>query len=88
MVVDERVRLKCQVPLCDDYGLNLMCPPNVMPVSDFVQTLSRYRFAVLLQLNCPIPQDMRQMIEREQGYLTNLYQNKAFIGDCSIIAEI
>jgi predicted metal-binding protein len=27
IVVDERVRLKCLVPLCDKYNQNLMCPP-------------------------------------------------------------
>ena len=27
VIVDERVRLKCQVPICDSYGKNLMCPP-------------------------------------------------------------
>ena len=79
VTADERVRLKCQVPRCDDYGLNLMCPPNVMPVADFIKILSRYKFAVLLQLNCPIRQDMLKMIESEQGYLTDLYQNKAFL---------
>ncbi len=79
VTADERVRLKCQVPRCDDYGSNLMCPPNVMPVADFIKILSRYRFAVLLQLNCPIRQDMLKMIESEQGCLTDLYQNKAFL---------
>ena len=28
VVVDERVNLKCRVPLCASYGVNLMCPPN------------------------------------------------------------
>jgi predicted metal-binding protein len=27
IVIDERVRLKCLVPLCDKYNQNLMCPP-------------------------------------------------------------
>jgi hypothetical protein len=27
IVIDERVRLKCQIPLCDSYNKNLMCPP-------------------------------------------------------------
>ncbi|MCK4320850.1 hypothetical protein KAW11_04460, partial [Candidatus Bathyarchaeota archaeon] len=42
VVVDERVRLKCLVPVCDDYGLNLMCPPNMMSVQEFREILARY----------------------------------------------
>ena len=78
VVVDERVRLKCQVPLCDDYGVNLMCPPNVMPVEEFSRILSRYKYAILLQVSCTIPRDMLQMIESEQGNVADLYNNKSF----------
>jgi len=31
VVVNERVRLKCQVPLCPDFGRALMCPPDCPP---------------------------------------------------------
>jgi len=79
VVVDERARMKCQVPLCDDYGVNLMCPPNVMPVADFVRILSKYRSAILIQVGCPMPEDMLQLIESELGNVANLYQNKTFI---------
>jgi len=79
VVVDERTRLKCQVPVCDDYGVNLMCPPNVMSVVEFAGIISKYRSVLLLQLNCHIPRDMKSMIERETGPLSNLYQNKTFI---------
>jgi len=49
VIVDERVRLKCQVPLCDSFHKNLMCPPFVMPVEEFRQVLARYQEAILLQ---------------------------------------
>lgn len=29
IVFDERCRLKCFVPLCPEYGSNLLCPPNL-----------------------------------------------------------
>ena len=35
IVVDERVRLKCRVPVCDSYNKNLMCPPYVPSVAEF-----------------------------------------------------
>jgi predicted metal-binding protein len=35
VVVDPRVRLKCMIPVCAGYGVNLMCPPNVMTPEEF-----------------------------------------------------
>jgi len=49
VIVDERVRLKCQVPLCDSFHKNLMCPPFVMPVEEFRQVLACYEEAILMQ---------------------------------------
>ena len=50
IVVDERVRLKCRVPICDSFHKNLMCPPFVMSVAEFREVLIRYREAVVLQV--------------------------------------
>ncbi len=49
IVVDERTRLKCLVPLCSFYDVNLMCPPNVMPISEFRKILKRYQGAILIK---------------------------------------
>jgi len=49
IVVDERTRLKCLVPLCSFYDINLMCPPNVMPISEFKEILKRYHGAILIK---------------------------------------
>ena len=51
VIVDERVRLKCQVPICDSYGKNLMCPPYLPSVADFREALERYDRALLVQLS-------------------------------------
>ena len=50
IVVDERVRLKCQIPLCDSYRFNLMCPPHVPSVAEFRSALLRFSGAVLIQI--------------------------------------
>ena len=50
IVVDERVRLKCLVPLCDNYGKHLLCPPNVMSIDEFRRTLKSFKHAPLLQI--------------------------------------
>lgn len=50
VVVDERVRLKCAVPVCQGYGNYLHCPPNTMSVGEFRETLSRYSVALVVQV--------------------------------------
>jgi predicted metal-binding protein len=62
VVVDERVRLKCQVPVCDDYGRNLMCPPNVMGIQEFRNALAKYAHAILIQLEARMPTDVKKEI--------------------------
>jgi len=54
IVVDERVRLKCQVPVCDSYNKNLMCPPHVPPVAEFRKTLKKYKQGILLQVSAEL----------------------------------
>ncbi len=51
VVIDERVRLKCLIPLCDKYNQNLMCPPNLPPVEEFRKCLKRYSKALYVQLS-------------------------------------
>lgn len=55
IVIDERVRLKCQIPLCDSYNKNLMCPPHVPSVAFFREVLSRFTGAMLIQVSSPLP---------------------------------
>ncbi len=48
--IDERVRLKCRVPLCRNFGRHLMCPPNLISIDEFRKALKAYRLALLVQL--------------------------------------
>ena len=50
VVIDERVRLKCEVPRCSGYGRFLTCPPHVMSVDVFSRIRSRYRWGLLVQV--------------------------------------
>ncbi|KKL13737.1 hypothetical protein LCGC14_2522780 [marine sediment metagenome] len=54
VAVDERVRAKCQIPLCPHYGRILTCPPNVLTMEEFSKTLNRYNTALLVQTKSPI----------------------------------
>ena len=53
IVVDDRTVLKCQVPLCSHYGIDLMCPPNVLPAAQFREILKCYRDAILVKVDIP-----------------------------------
>lgn len=74
IVVDKRVRLKCAVPLCADYGRHLLCPPNVMSVDEFSEIVRLYRKAIILQVEAdvdssdksrkPLDRDVCRNIER------------------------
>jgi len=56
IVVDERVRLKCQIPLCNTYGRNLMCPPKLPSIEDFRKALARFSRGILIQVSASIPE--------------------------------
>jgi predicted metal-binding protein len=68
IVVDERVRLKCCVPLCSSYGQNLMCPPNVMSLEETRATLARYRLALVVQQDIPLTQTAVDEAFAGRGY--------------------
>lgn len=56
--VDERVRLKCLAPRCENYDRHLLCPPNVMTVEESRRAVRLYHRAILLQLESDItPKD-------------------------------
>lgn len=50
VVVDERVRMKCEVPRCSKFNQYLTCPPHVMDVETFSRILSRYDWCLLIQV--------------------------------------
>lgn len=50
VVIDERVRLKCLVPICGKYNQNLMCPPNLPSVEEFRRVIRKYSKALFVQL--------------------------------------
>ncbi|MGQ9586777.1 MAG: DUF2284 domain-containing protein [Thermoplasmata archaeon] len=54
VVVDKRVRLKCSVPRCSNYGQHLLCPPNVMSVDEFAEILRLYERAIIVQIEANV----------------------------------
>ncbi len=78
VVVDERVRLKCSVPICRNYNACLMCPPNVMPLNEFRAVLMRYTKALLLQISYTVPAAMLERIHASED-LASLYRDEAYL---------
>lgn len=56
IVMDPRVRLKCLVPVCENYGKNRMCPPNLPSLDEFGKALLRYRHAIIIQFKIGLNQ--------------------------------
>jgi predicted metal-binding protein len=50
VVLDERVRLKCEVPLCSGFGQYLTCPPYVMSMETFSRILALFDWSMLVQV--------------------------------------
>jgi len=68
VVVDERVNLKCRVPLCASYGVNLMCPPNTPTSAETRAALARYSDTLVVQLDIPLTQAAVDEVLDGMGY--------------------
>ncbi|HUL39896.1 MAG TPA: DUF2284 domain-containing protein [Methanomassiliicoccales archaeon] len=78
VVIDPRVRLKCSVPICDSYGHNRMCPPNVISVEEFASALFRYRHGLLVQFEMDWGEDeVRRLYKGET--LATMHNDKAYV---------
>jgi len=53
LIIDERARMKCRIPLCVGYNTNPACPPFTPTAEETRQILSKYRHGVLFRLECP-----------------------------------
>ncbi len=66
--IDERVWLKCLVPMCPHYGKSPYCPPN-SPDPDFMRrALSRYKWAILFALDVvPVSEFADRPVQQKEG---------------------
>ena len=49
--IDERVRLKCAIPLCPYYNKSIHCPPHTPSVEFMRKAVERYQHAILFALD-------------------------------------
>ena len=78
IIVDPRVNVKCRVPLCAYYGNSLMCPPYVMSASEFQAILTKYAYAVLVQVEVSIPEEIIQAVKKADN-LAELFGDKNYV---------
>ncbi|HQG24895.1 MAG TPA: DUF2284 domain-containing protein [Syntrophorhabdus sp.] len=66
--VDERVILKCRVPLCPYFGRSPHCPPN-NPHPDFMrQAFGKYTWAILFALDViPVAEFSNRVVQQKAG---------------------
>ncbi|MFC1902905.1 DUF2284 domain-containing protein [Chloroflexota bacterium] len=53
VVIDERVRAKCIVPLCTSYGKSANCPPYAMELDLVRGVVGKFRYAIFSKLEVP-----------------------------------
>lgn len=50
ILIEERVRAKCLVPLCRYYGRNNVCPPNSLSVEKVRDVVKSFRYAIFFMI--------------------------------------
>ncbi len=78
ITIDERVQLKCRYPPCPFYGRNKMCPPFTPTAEEFRKCLSKYRYAVLVQVDTPLTEEIKSRLQKEDTKLEEVFLDRAF----------
>ena len=64
--IDERVPMKCQIPLCSSYGMSANCPPHTMKPGALRELLKRYRWAVFFMKDLPTELLLKEVTDKER----------------------
>jgi len=89
VVVDERVRLKCEIPLCPHFGHCLTCPPNTVSVEDFRTALSKFELALMVQSRSSITGEISAAAKKEVlKYVATAGVSKPKSGDEKVTADL
>lgn len=69
--VDERVSLKCRIPVCFGYGTSANCPPHTITASELRELIKKYRHAIFFKLEVEasvIVRNPETILERAGAY--------------------
>jgi predicted metal-binding protein len=84
--VDDRVTMKCQIPICFGYGVGVNCPPHTMKPAELRALLEKYQWAVFFVQEIPstvVVRDKATIKERVAAYqdvykIVNAVESAAF----------
>jgi predicted metal-binding protein len=79
IIVDKRVRLKCAIPICADYGRHLLCPPNVISVDEFSGIVRLYRKAIILQIEADVDSSDKSKRHLDRNVCRNLERSTSAV---------
>ncbi|MFX0003793.1 MAG: DUF2284 domain-containing protein [Promethearchaeota archaeon] len=54
IVIDPRVRWKCQIPVCFGFGTSINCPPHSPTTEEMREIVNSYKHAILISFYPPI----------------------------------
>ncbi len=69
VLVDERVRTKCMIPLCHRYGSNANCPPYSIEVEQTSKLVNNYRYAIFTRLERPSAEIAGSEAKSKRSYI-------------------
>jgi predicted metal-binding protein len=84
--VDERVTMKCQIPICFGYGVGANCPPHTVKPAELRALLEKYQWSVFFVCEIPssvVVRDKATIKERVAAYqdvykIVNGIESEAF----------
>jgi predicted metal-binding protein len=84
--VDDRVTMKCQIPICFGYGVGANCPPHTVKPAELRALLEKYKWAVFFVKEIPsdvVVRDKATIKERVAAYqdvfkIVNSIESEAF----------
>ena len=65
--IDERVRLKCAIPLCPYYNKSIHCPPHTPSIELMRKAVERYRHAILFALDVIPPECFSDRTKKQEA---------------------
>jgi predicted metal-binding protein len=84
--IDDRVVLKCNIPICFGYGTSINCPPYTISSSKLIEVIKKYKFAIFFKLEVKpevIVRNRETILERAAAYkkifeIVNIVESMAF----------
>jgi len=78
VIVDDRVRWKCQYPICFGYNSSPCCPPHTPPVDECRRVIHSFRYGIIVQMDVPVEDFTGENWPTKSGL--HFYNNNVLVG--------